>query len=247
MKLTILTSLAGLAIAAAVSSPAIDEPETLVYSVPPKSYQGQSAMEFWSELTNEASFMQEQIKLGRTVEQCKDDCNAAKKDNQDFNRDRCRQNCDNMDPNDRSGSCRDCYSNYGEGNRRDRCLESCDAGNSQRCEDTSKKCASDFDKSITQCCDDCRSYCQSDERDSCFRDVDSRHGCRGSTGPRRPGQGCGGQQKPRCQSGNREVVCCPNDPRNGKSYSYKCLRSGASCPRYALEDVDQLDFMIEHS
>ena len=51
MKLTILTSLAGLAIAAAVSSPAIDEPDTLVYSVPPKSYQGQSAMEFWSELT----------------------------------------------------------------------------------------------------------------------------------------------------------------------------------------------------
>ena len=196
---------------------------------------------------NEASFMQEQIKLGRTVEQCKDDCNAAKKDKQDFNRGRCRQNCENMDPNDRSGSCRDCYSNYGEGNRRDRCLESCDAGNSQRCEDTSKKCASDFDKSISQCCDDCRSYCQSDERDSCFRKVDSRHGCRGSTGPRRPGQECGGQQKPRCQSGNREVVCCPNDPRNGKSYSYKCLRSGASCPRYALEDVDQLDFMIEHS
>ncbi|EJK65655.1 hypothetical protein THAOC_13461, partial [Thalassiosira oceanica] len=51
MKLTILTSLAGLAIAAAASSPAIDEQETFVYSVPPKSYQGQSAMEFWSELT----------------------------------------------------------------------------------------------------------------------------------------------------------------------------------------------------
>ena len=40
----------GIAIAAAVSSPAIDEPETFVYSVPPKSYQGQSATEFWSEL-----------------------------------------------------------------------------------------------------------------------------------------------------------------------------------------------------
>ncbi|EJK46494.1 hypothetical protein THAOC_34835 [Thalassiosira oceanica] len=51
MKLTILTSIAGLAIAAAASSLAIDEQETFVYSVPPKSYQGQSAMEFWSELT----------------------------------------------------------------------------------------------------------------------------------------------------------------------------------------------------
>ena len=51
MKLTILTSLAGIAIAAAVSSPSIDESETLVYSVPPKSYQGQSAIEFWGELT----------------------------------------------------------------------------------------------------------------------------------------------------------------------------------------------------
>jgi len=51
MKLAILTSLAGLAVAAAVSSPAIDEPDTFVYSVPPKSYQGQDAMEFWSELS----------------------------------------------------------------------------------------------------------------------------------------------------------------------------------------------------
>lgn len=50
MKLTVLTALAGIAIAAANSSPAIDEPETFVYSVPLKSYQGQSAMEFWSEL-----------------------------------------------------------------------------------------------------------------------------------------------------------------------------------------------------
>merc|ERR1719396_326037 len=135
MKLTIFASLAGLAITAAASSPAIDEQETLVYSVPPKSYQGQSAMEYWSELANEASFMQEQIKLGRTIEQCREDCNTAKEEDEDFNRGRCQQNCDNMNPNDRSGSCQDCYTNYGEGSRRKRCLRACDAGNAQRCED----------------------------------------------------------------------------------------------------------------
>merc|ERR1719301_330898 len=176
MKLTILTSLAGIAIAAAVSSPSIDESETLVYSVPPKSYQGQSAIEFWGELTNEANFMQEQIKLGRTIEQCK----------KDFNRGRCRQNCANMNPNDRSGSCRDCYTNYGEGNRRTRCLESCDAGNERRCEEAST-------------CEECRSYCRSGERSSCFRDVDPRGRC-----DRRPGQRCGGQRKPKCGGSKRE-------------------------------------------
>mmetsp|Transcript_15845 Transcript_15845/g.36504 ORF Transcript_15845/g.36504 Transcript_15845/m.36504 type:complete len:234 (+) Transcript_15845:114-815(+) len=233
MKLTVLTAIAGIAIAAAVSSPAIDEPETFVYSVPLKSYQGQSSMEFWSELANEANFMQEQIELGRTIEQCKEDCNTAKEENRDFNRGRCRQNCENMDPNDRSGSCRDCYSNYGEGNRRDRCLESCDAGNARRCEDASN-------------CDECRSYCRSGERSSCYRDVDPRDRCERDS-DRRPGQRCGGQREPRCRGSNREVVCCPNDPRNGRSYSYRCLNRGQSCPRYALEGADQLDFLMDHS
>ena len=182
---------------------------------------------------NEANFMQEQIKLGRTIEQCKDDCNTAKEENKDFNRGRCRQNCENMDPNDRSGSCRDCYSNYGEGNRRDRCLESCDAGNSRRCEDASS-------------CDQCRSYCRSGERSSCYRDVDPRDRCDRNP-DRRPGQGCGGQREPRCRGSNREVVCCPNDPRDGRSYSYQCLKRGQSCPRYALEGAHQLDFLMDHS
>jgi len=217
MKLTIFASLAGLAIAAAASSPAIDEQETLVYSVPPKSYQGQSAMEFWSELTDEASFMQEQIKLGRTIEQCREDCNTAKEKGRDINRGRCQQNCDNMNPNDRSrpGSCSDCYTNYGEGSRRRRCLKACDAGNVQRCDEAST-------------CDQCRSYCSGSERSSCLSDL----GCNRNP-DRRPGRRCDGQREPRCR-GSREVVCCPNDPRNGRSFSYQCLRSSEPCPRFAL-------------
>ena len=173
--------------------------------------------------------MQEQIKLGRTIEQCKEDCNIAKEENKDFNRGRCRQNCANMNPNDRSGSCRDCYTNYGEGNRRARCLESCDAGNERRCEEAST-------------CEECRSYCRSGERSSCFRDVDPRGRC-----DRRPGQRCGGQRKPKCGGSKREAVCCPNDPRDGRGFSYQCLRRGRQCPRYALEGAEQLDFLMDHS
>jgi len=109
--------------------------------------------------------MQEEIRLGRTEEECIEDCDITKEQNSDFNRSRCQRDCESLDNSGRSGSCRDC-NQFNEGsNSYERCWESCETGNAQRCLDA-------------RTCDDCEAYCaKGSERDSCYRDVDPNRRC----------------------------------------------------------------------
>ena len=75
--------------------------------------------------------MQEQIHLGRSTAQCKRECNERAQKNSNFNKGRCRQNCDQIRDkgNNNSGnrnSCDDCRRSFERGTRRyDRCMEAC--------------------------------------------------------------------------------------------------------------------------
>ena len=113
--------------------------------------------------------MQEEIRLGRTEEECIEDCDITAQQNSDFNRSRCQRDCESLDNSGRSGSCRDC-NQFNEGsNSYERCWESCETGNAQRCKDA-------------RTCNDCNTYCaRGSERDSCYRDVDRRNRCRRSS------------------------------------------------------------------
>mmetsp|Transcript_36013 Transcript_36013/g.85848 ORF Transcript_36013/g.85848 Transcript_36013/m.85848 type:complete len:292 (+) Transcript_36013:150-1025(+) len=100
-----------------------------VYS-PPAPEQGQELMNLWVSIANEAKFMQQEITLGRSEAQCKEDCNTEKKaSNGDFNRGRCQKNCEQIadNGNDRSGSS-GCGTFKNGGRRSDRCKDANDAG-----------------------------------------------------------------------------------------------------------------------
>lgn len=100
-----------------------------VYS-PPAPEQGQELMDLWVSIANEAKFMQQEITLGRSEEQCKADCNEEKKQtNGNFNRGRCQKNCGQIadNGNDRSGSS-GCGTFKNGGRRSDRCKDADDAG-----------------------------------------------------------------------------------------------------------------------
>ena len=101
-------------------------------------------------LQAEAVFMQNEIALKRTVEECKEDCNIqneeASKNDEKFNRGRCQKNCDQLDDNgdldddggsgnrnardDDANTCDQCCSfsdsNGVPGRRQFRCLEAAD-------------------------------------------------------------------------------------------------------------------------
>ena len=72
--------------------------------------------------------MQQEIVLGRTLEECYDDCETAKDNDEDFNRGRCRKNCEQMDDQgntNRGGDC-GCRESFPTGgNRYDRCMTAC--------------------------------------------------------------------------------------------------------------------------
>lgn len=166
MKYTLLTAFAGLASASAAlrgSTSADVSSDTIVYASPTRSHEGQSTKELWDELAAEAAFMQKMVELGRSEEECKEDCNTAKDANPDFNRGRCQTDCESIDDDNRSpeGSCRECYNQFSSGSSAlDRCLESCEAGNDQRCEDADT-------------CNDCDTYCSSkSQREACYEDVE---------------------------------------------------------------------------
>jgi len=126
-----------------------------VYS-PPQPKGGQDIMSLWMQLEAEAVFMQNEIALKRTVEECKEDCNIQKEENdkkcdnddddcEKFNRGRCQKNCEQLDDNgdldddgsgnrnardDDANTCDQCCS-FGDSNgvpgrRQFRCLEAAD-------------------------------------------------------------------------------------------------------------------------
>lgn len=74
--------------------------------------------------------MQQEITLGRSEAQCKEDCNTEKAaSNGNFNRGRCQKNCEQIadNGNDRSGSS-GCGTFKNGGRRSDRCKDANDAG-----------------------------------------------------------------------------------------------------------------------
>lgn len=110
-------------------------PATAVWS-PPAPAQGQELMSLWVSIANEAAFMQEEIRLGRTEAQCKEDCNTAKEDGENINRGRCQKNCEQIadkggfsgNKNSRSSSDSGCREFSSGGRRSDRCKDANDAG-----------------------------------------------------------------------------------------------------------------------
>ena len=111
-----------------------------------------------------ASFMQEEIRLGRTEEECIEDCDITKDQIPDFNRARCQNDCESLDNNGRAGSCRDCNQFKEGSNSYERCWLSCETGNAQRCEEAND-------------CDECDAYCKGGDRSVCYRDVDPNRRC----------------------------------------------------------------------
>lgn len=115
---------------------------------PPQPKDGQDLVSLWKEASAEAVFMQNEITLKRTVEQCKEDCNLAKEAGEDINRARCQRNCeqlddqgvlndddDDTDRNNRNGrsqarACDQCcaFGDTGDipGRRQERCLQGAD-------------------------------------------------------------------------------------------------------------------------
>jgi len=110
-------------------------PATAVWS-PPAPEQGQELMSLWVSIANEAAFMQEEIRLGRTEAQCKEDCNTRKEKDDDINRGRCQKNCEQIeDKNGFSGNSKSrnssdsgCREFTNGGRRSDRCNDANDAG-----------------------------------------------------------------------------------------------------------------------
>ena len=78
--------------------------------------------------------MQEEIAAGRTTGECKSDCNSKGRDNPNFNKARCRQNCDQIrdagnNRNNDGRPCSDCDESFPDGGRRwERCKASCIPG-----------------------------------------------------------------------------------------------------------------------
>ena len=75
--------------------------------------------------------MQEMITLGRSTGQCKWECNERGENNPNFNRARCRRNCDQIRDKGNNNwrnrdSCDDCRESFTRGSRSyDRCMEAC--------------------------------------------------------------------------------------------------------------------------
>jgi len=108
---------------------------TAVWS-PPAPEPGQELMDLWVSLQNEAAFMQQEIALGRSERQCKDDCNTEKEVKKNFNRGRCQKNCGQIadkggfsgDKDDRRPGRSGC-DEFSRGSRREqRCKEANKAG-----------------------------------------------------------------------------------------------------------------------
>lgn len=166
MKLFLL-ALFGIATASASSS---EHVITLRGSIADESAAGYAPPEpttdlktLWDELAAEAVFMQNQIALGKTYEQCVDDCNNA----EDINRARCRRNCEQADDNgdtsnNRNNNCGHC--NFPSGGRRqERCMDACRQGQ-----------INDIDRCLdAETCFDCREDCGTGiALDECLWDLD---------------------------------------------------------------------------
>jgi len=115
---------------------------------PPQPKDGQDLMSLWKQVEAEAVFMQNEIALKRSLDECNEDCNLEKEKDDSFNRGRCQKNCKQLDEDgvlndddgsgnrdDRSGrdqedACDQCcaFSDNGNnpGRRQERCLAGAD-------------------------------------------------------------------------------------------------------------------------
>lgn len=115
---------------------------------PPQPKDGQDLMSLWKQVEAEAVFMQNEIALKRSLDECNEDCNLEKEADSNFNRGRCQKNCKQLDDDgvlnddDNSGdrsnrngrdqdeACDECcaFGDDGDtpGRRQERCLASAD-------------------------------------------------------------------------------------------------------------------------
>jgi len=115
---------------------------------PPQPKDGQDLMSLWKQVEAEAVFMQNEIALKRSLDECNEDCNLQKDEDSDFNRGRCQKNCkqldddgvlnddensgdrDNRSGRDQDDACDQCcaFGDNGDtpGRRQERCLSSAD-------------------------------------------------------------------------------------------------------------------------